>query len=136
MPMGEQTTKEVMDRYFKRMGAGEDFSDCYVSDVTWTTFDDGSQVQGRGPVREYLVALHENMVEPRTRKLIFADKVAYLEGDCADSGIGGSNRVAYCVAYDVADDKIAAMRCYGAIAHLAPDPFGTDAAQERPIAGS
>ena len=64
--MGEQATKEVMDRYFKRMGAGEDFSDCYTADVTWTTFDDGSQVRGAGPVREYLVALHENMVDART----------------------------------------------------------------------
>jgi hypothetical protein len=39
--MEEQATKEVMDRYFNRMGAGEDFSDCYTSDVSWTTFDDG-----------------------------------------------------------------------------------------------
>jgi hypothetical protein len=118
--MGEQATKAVMDRYFKRMGAGEDFSDCYTADVTWTTFDDGSQVQGSGPVREYLVALHKNMVDARTRRLIFADSAAYLEGDCADSSTGNVNRLAYCVAYDVTGDKISAMRCYGAIAHLAP----------------
>ena len=30
------------------------------------------------------------------------------------------NRLAYCVAYDVTGNKISAMRCYGAIAHLAP----------------
>ena len=48
--MGEQATKGVMDRYFKRMGAGEDFSDCYTADVTWTTFDDGSQVRGASAV--------------------------------------------------------------------------------------
>ena len=58
--MREQATKGVMDRYFKRMGAGEDFSDCYAADVMLTTFDDGSQVRGAGPVREYLVTLHEN----------------------------------------------------------------------------
>jgi hypothetical protein len=118
--MGEQATKAVMDRYFKLMGAGEDFSDCYSADVRWTTFDDGSQVQGSGPVREYLVALHENMVDARARRLIFADSAAYLEGDCADSSTGGAKRLAYCVAYDVTGDKISAMRCYGAIAHLAP----------------
>jgi hypothetical protein len=118
--MKEQATKGVMDGYFKRMGASEDFSDCYTADVTWTTFDDGSQVHGAGPVREYLVALHGNMVDARTRRLIFADSAAYLEGDCADSGTGGANRLAYCVAYDVTGDKISAMRCYGAIAHLAP----------------
>ena len=55
-----------------------------------------------------------------TSLLIFADSAAYLEGDCADSSTGGVNRVAYCVAYDVTGDKITAMRCYGAIAHLAP----------------
>jgi len=109
-----------MDRYFKRMGAGEDFSDCYTADVTWTTFDDRSQVRGAGPVREYLVALHENMVDARTRRLIFADNAAYLEGDCTAASTGGINRIAYCVAYDVTGDKISAMRCYGAIAHLAP----------------
>ena len=118
--MGEQATKGVIDRYFKRMGAGEHLSDCYTADVTWTTFDDGSQVRGSGPVREYLVALHENMVDARTRRLIFADSAAYLEGDCADSSTGGAKRLAYCVAYDVTGDKISAMRCYGAIAHLAP----------------
>ena len=71
------------------------------------TFDDGSQVQDPGRVREYLVALHENMVDARTRRLIFADSVAYLEGDCADSSTGGSNRVTYCVAYDEIDAKMA-----------------------------
>jgi hypothetical protein len=122
--MGKQATKEVMDRYFKRMGVGEDFSHCYTSDVTWTTFDDGSHVQGPGPVRKYLLALHENMVDARTRKLIFTDSSAYLEGDCADASTDGVNRLAYCVAYDVTGDKITAMRCYGAIAHLAPKLFG------------
>ena len=117
--MGEQATKGIMELYFKRMGAGDDFSDCYTADVTWTTFDDGRQVRMAGPVREYLIALHENMVDARTRRLIFADSAAYLEGDCASS-TGGVNRVAYCVAYDVTGDKITAMRCYGAIAHLAP----------------
>ena len=133
--MREQATKGVMDRYFKRMGAGEDFSDCYAADVTWTTFDDGSQVRGAGPVRQYLVALHENMVDARTRKLIFTASSAYLEGDCADSSTGGVNRVAYCVAYDVTGDKITAMRCYGAIAHLAPQLFGSSSAHRRPLAG-
>jgi len=118
--MGEKATKGVMDRYFKRMGAGEEFSDCYTADVTWTTLDDGSQMRGASAVREYLVALHENMVDARTRRLVFADSAAYLEGDCADSSTGGINRLAYCVAYDVTGDKISAMRCYGAIAHLAP----------------
>ena len=118
--MGEKATKGVMDRYFKRMGAGEEFSDCYTADVTWTTLDDGSQVRGASAVREYLVALHENMVDARTRRLVFADSAAYLEGDCADSSTGGINRLAYCVAYDVTGDEISAMRCYGAIAHLAP----------------
>ena len=118
--MGEQATKGVMDLYFKRMGTGEDFSDCYTADVTWTTFDDGRQVRMAGPVREYLVALHENMVDARTRRLIFADSAAYLEGDCADSSNGDVNRLAYCVAYDITGDKISAMRCYGPIGRLAP----------------
>src|SRR4029453_2832530 len=63
--MGEQTTRGVMDRYFKRMGAGEDFSDCYTADVTWTTFDDGRQVHGAGP--------HGRTWQPCTRTWLTRD---------------------------------------------------------------
>jgi hypothetical protein len=37
----------------------------------------------------------------------------YLEGDCAVQKPAAVGRVYYCVAYDVRDDLIAAIRCYG-----------------------
>ena len=33
---------------------------------------------------------------------------------------GTGSRIYYCVAYDVVDDRIAAMRCYGSIAQVSP----------------
>jgi hypothetical protein len=41
-----------------------------------------------------------------------------LEGDCADTFTRTSNRICYCVAYDMKDDLISAMRCYGPIAQF------------------
>jgi hypothetical protein len=32
------------------------------------------------------------------------------------------SRIAYCVAYDIVQDRIAAMRCHGELAALMPDP--------------
>ncbi len=116
--MGRHATQEVIDRYFQLMGRGEDFTDCYVSDVTWTTFDDGTQIHGPRPIRDNLGALHQNMVDAHTRRLICAASAAYLEGDCADPLSADTNRIAYCVAH-VADGRISAMRCYGTIPRLA-----------------
>ena len=37
----------------------------------------------------------------------------YLEGDCAATDPSSNRRINYCIAYDMRDDLIAAMRCYG-----------------------
>lgn len=46
---------------------------------------------------------------------------AYLEGSCADAGEQGQ-RVGYCAAYDLAGDRIRAMRAYGALAAFTAAP--------------
>jgi hypothetical protein len=113
--MATEDTQALLDRYFQLMGRGDDFTDCCTTSVTWTTFDDGTQVQGREPVRNLIEALHDKMRDAQTRKLVCSDDGAYLEGDCADVSGRSQDRLAYCVAYDVADGKITAMRCYGAV---------------------
>jgi hypothetical protein len=55
------------------------------------------------------------MHDAQTRKLVCSDDGAYLEGDCAAVSGRSQERLAYCVAYDVADGKITAMRFYGAV---------------------
>jgi hypothetical protein len=86
--------------------------------VTWTTTDTGQQVRGPSSVRDYIVALHNNMFDAQTRRLVVSDGHAYLEGDCLQGPTGTTSRIYYCIAYDVVGNRIAAMRCYGPIGRI------------------
>ena len=112
--------RAVIDHYFDLMGRGEDFATCYADDVRWTTFDGGTEVSGPTEVRDYLMGLHRNMPDIQTRPRVYADETAYVEGDCADPRSAGTDRIAFCIAYDIADGVITSARCYGAIGFLAP----------------
>jgi len=118
--MKDTKTRAVIDHYFDLMGRGEDFATCYAEDVHWTTFDGGTKVVGPAEVRDYLAGLHRNMPDIQTRPRAYADETAYVEGDCADPRGPSIERIAFCVAYDVANGLIAAARCYGAIGFLGP----------------
>jgi ketosteroid isomerase-like protein len=122
-------TRGVIDRYFDLMGRGEDFATCYAENVLWTTFDGGTEVSGPTEVRDYLMGLHRNMHDIQTRPRAYADGAAYVGGDCADPRSTGTDRIAFCIAYDIADGVITSARCYGAIGFLAP-VVGVD-----PVAG-
>ena len=112
--------RAVIDRYFDLMGRGEDFATCYAENVRWTTFDGGTKVEGPAEVRDYLMGLHRNMPDIQTRPRAYADGTAYVEGDCVDPRGARTDRIAFCVAYDVANGVITSARCYGAIGFLAP----------------
>jgi hypothetical protein len=117
-----------MNHYFEVMGRGGDFAKFYTADVTWTTTGTGQDVRGPSSVRDFIVALHNNMSDAQTRRIGVSDGHAYLEGDCLEAPTGTNSRISYCVAYDVVDDRIAAMRCYGPIAPMCPyraRPCGT-----------
>jgi hypothetical protein len=118
--MTSTDTRAVIDRYFDLMGRGEDFATCYAEDVSWMTFDGGTRVVGPTEVRDSLVGLHGNMPDSQTRPIVYADGTAYVEGDCADPRSTSTDRIAFCIAYDVADGVITSARCYGAIGFLAP----------------
>ena len=118
--MTSTDTRAVIDRYFDLMGRGEDFATCYADHVRWMTFDGGTTVVGPTEVRDYLVGLHRNMPDSQTRPIVYADGTAYVEGDCADPRGTGADRIAFCVAYDVANGVITSARCYGELGFLAP----------------
>jgi hypothetical protein len=118
--MKRTETRAVIDRYFDLMGRGEDFATCYADEVRWTTFDGATTVAGSTEVRDYLIALHRNMPDSRTRPIVYAEGTAYVEGDCADPRGVSTDRIAFCVAYDVANGVITSARCYGAIGFLGP----------------
>jgi SnoaL-like domain len=128
--MNPTETRALIDHYFDLMGRGEDFATCYADDMRWTTFDGGTTVVGSTEVRDYLVGLHGNMPDSQTRPIVYADGTAYVEGDCADPRGTGADRIAFCVAYDVANGVITSARCYGSLGFLAPIP-GVDPAAGR-----
>jgi hypothetical protein len=113
-----------MDRYFAAMGAEEDFSRLFDDDVTWLMVDNGDEVRGPGPVRDYILTLHDKMLSGDQRDLVITDGHAYLEGDSVNAGDATGAGLSFCLVYDVGDDRISAMRCYGTIAELMPRGIG------------
>ena len=111
--MSADQTQKVIDRYFEVMGARGDFSQFYVDEVTWTTVDAGAEIRGAGAVRHYVIALHSQMSDVHTRSMVVSDGAAYLEGNCTNSQHTHAPRISYCIAYDLTDNRITAMRCYG-----------------------
>jgi hypothetical protein len=111
--MSVDRTQQLIDRYFDAMGAHGDFSSFYIDAVTWLMVDAKTEVRGRSAVYDYVVALHGRMSDVHTRRIVVSDRAAYLEGDCINATQSDASRISYCVAYDVIDDRITAMRCYG-----------------------
>jgi hypothetical protein len=112
------TTKSLMDRYFAAMGAEEDFSEFFDDDVTWLMVDSEQEVRGPGPVRDYILELHSRMLSGDQSELVLADSHALLEGSRVNAAEDAGPGLAFCLVYDVHDDRISAMRCYGTLARL------------------
>ncbi len=116
--MSIDQTQRTIECYFEAMGSGEDFSRFYSADVTWSMVDSGEKVTGPSAVRDYIVALQGRMFGDLKRDLVISDGHACVEGDCVDVPGGIGARHTYCLVYDVDNDRITAMRCYGSIARL------------------
>jgi steroid delta-isomerase-like uncharacterized protein len=121
--MSVEATSETMRSYLDALVARGDFADYFTEDVTWTTVGRGQELQGRQPVRDFLVWMHTQAFDahPKVKTLVVADGQAALEADLVGThtgeflGIpatGKSVQVPYCVVYDLHDDKIAALRAY------------------------
>jgi ketosteroid isomerase-like protein len=118
--MSHEETQRTIDHYFDPMSRGGDFAECYTDGVTWSTLDIGDEVRGRSSVRDYIAALHNKMSDAQTRRIVVSDGHGYLEGDCVQAPAESGSRIFYCVAYDIVDGQITAMRCYGPFADMAP----------------
>jgi len=114
-------TRDVLDRYFAAMGAEQDFSEFFDRDVTWVMVDSGDEVRGAAAVRDYILELHRRMQDGDQRELVVADGHAFLEGSSVNAGSGTGPGLAFCLVYDISDDHISAMRCYGTLARLMHD---------------
>lgn len=116
-----QRTRSLLDRYFAAMGAEEDFSKFFEENVTWLMVDSRQTVRGPGFVRDYILKLHSRMQSGDQRPLVVADDHAILEGSSVNAGDAHDSGMAYCLVYEVRDDRISAVRCYGTLARLMSD---------------
>jgi steroid delta-isomerase-like uncharacterized protein len=121
--MSMETTSQTMRSYLDALLARGDFADYYTDEVTWTTVGAGQELQGRQPVRDFLIWMHTQAFDahPKVKTLIIGDGQAALEADFVGShtgeflgmaATGKPVQVPYCVIYDLRDDKIAALRAY------------------------
>lgn len=95
------------------MRRDENFGACLTADVTWVITDTDEVIQGPDAVRDYIIALHTRMADMKNRPPVVGDGFVFLEGDCAATAPSGGRRISYCIAYEMRNDLIAAMRCYG-----------------------
>ena len=116
--MSTHSTQSLLDQYFAAMEAEEDFSKFFGEDVTWTMVDSNQEVRGAIAVRDYIIDLHSRMQGGSQRPLVVADGHAVLEGDAVNVEDGDKRGLFYCLVYDLRDDRISAMRCYGSLSCL------------------
>jgi predicted ester cyclase len=127
--MSVDTATETIKPYLDALLNRGDFARYFSDNVTWTTMDTGDEVHGRDAVRDYILALHTQMFDarPEFRSLTIGETTAALEADFVGthtgefagiSPTGAAVRVPYCVVYDLADDKITALRGYLPVAQI------------------
>jgi len=109
-----------MDRYFAAMGKHEDYAVCLDDDVTFLMVDNGQEIRGPAVVRDYINELHSKIRRQTLHDLVVTDGHAYLESHSVNADGANSPGLAFCLVYDVSDDRITAMRCYGTLAELSP----------------
>jgi hypothetical protein len=91
--------------------------------VAWTTVGDDQELQGREPIRDFLIWMHTQAFDarPKVKTLVVGDGHAALEADfigthtasfLACRPAANRCRCPYCVIYDLRDNKIAALRAY------------------------
>jgi steroid delta-isomerase-like uncharacterized protein len=118
-----EATAETMRSYLDAFLARGNFADYYTDEVTWTTVGADQELQGRQPVRDFLIWMHTQAFDahPKVKTLVVGDGQAALEADFIGThtgeflGIpptGKSVQVPYCVIYDLQDGRIAALRAY------------------------
>ena len=118
-----EATAETMRSYLDAFLAHGNFADYYTDEVTWTTVGADQELQGRQPVRDFLIWMHTQAFDahPKVKTLVVGDGQAALEADFVGThtgeflGIpatGKSVQVPYCVIYDLQGDKITALRAY------------------------
>ncbi len=140
--MTTQTAQDLMSDYIEVLLANGDVGRFLADDVLFTTTETGDEVRGRDAVAGFITALHTQLFDAQVevRNLVTTDGTALLEADFVGTHIGEfagiaptgvSVRIPYAVVYDLADDRITALRVYlplsGLIGQLQAAATGTSA---------
>ena len=121
--MTVEATAQTMRSYLDAFLARGNFADYFTDEVTWTTVGADQELQGRQPVREFLIWMHTQAFDahPKVKTLVIGDGQAALEADFIGThtgeflGIPATGKwvdVPYCVVYDLQSDKITDLRAY------------------------
>jgi steroid delta-isomerase-like uncharacterized protein len=121
--MSVEATATTMRSYLDALVARGEFADSFTDDVTWTIVGTDQHMQGREPVRDFLIWMHTQAFDahPKVKALVVGDGQAVLEADLVGThtgeflgmaATGKTVQVPYCVVYDLQGDKIAALRAY------------------------
>jgi len=97
-----------MRSYLDAFLARGNFADYYTDEVTWTTVGADQELQGRQPVRDFLIWMHTQAFDahPKVKTLVVGDGQAALEADFVGThtgeflgmpATGKSVQVPYCV---------------------------------------
>lgn len=127
--MSVASTESTMRGYVDALLDRGDFAASFSDDVLWTTMETGEQVRGRDAVRDYIVAMHTQVFDasPEVKSMTVGDGMAVIEavfvgthtGDFAGlAPTGAAVRLPYVMVYEVAGERITALRAYVSFAAL------------------
>jgi len=122
--MSRARTEEVMREYLAALLGSGPFAIHLASNVTMTLVDVGQVVAGRDAVEQAIVNFHHEAfaAQPEVQTFTAGAGIAFAEivfvgqhiGDFVGIPATGRDvRVPYVAAYDLADDRITALRLYG-----------------------
>jgi steroid delta-isomerase-like uncharacterized protein len=121
--MSTELTRETMTAYLRTLVQRGAYGIYFADDVTFTLMGTGQEVKGQAEVEQFIRYFHEQAfdAEPLIKNTVVADGRAALEADFVGThtgeflGVAATGRpvnVPYAVLYDLADDKITALRAY------------------------
>lgn len=145
--MSVASTESTMRGYLDALLGGGDFGTSFSDDVLWTTMETGDEIRGRDAVRDFILAMHTQAFDaaPEVKSMTVGDGMAVLEavfvathtGEFAGlAPTGAAVRLPYVVVYDVAAERITALRAYLSIAALVAQIQAASGSTDRAATGA
>lgn len=145
--MSVASTESTMRGYLDALLGGGDFGTSFSDDVLWTTMETGDEIRGRDAVRDFILAMHTQAFDaaPEVKSMTLGDGMAVLEavfvathtGEFAGlAPTGAAVRLPYVVVYDVAAERITALRAYLSIAALVAQIQAASGSTDRAATGA